>query len=175
MMELDRDLRSIQEARSLANRAFEAWKQWSTASQEQVDRVCAAMSAAALSTAENLGIQAHNETGYGVPEHKHLKNIFAAKNVWDSIKDLKTLIMTLVIAGGTNISFEEAETLKTDPSQQSRLFPIVRPVMEKMGTIITKHIHGYRTESIVLVDGTCLFPGISDVIQALEALEGVPV
>lgn len=90
-MELDRDLRSIQEARSLANRAFEAWKQWSTAPQEQVDRVCAAMSAAALSAAEQLGIQAHNETGYGVPEHKHLKNIFAAKNVWDSIKDLKSV------------------------------------------------------------------------------------
>jgi len=91
MMELDRDLRSIQEARNLASCAFEAWKQWSTASQEQVDRVCAAMSAAALSAAENLGTQAHHETGYGVPEHKHLKNIFAAKNVWESIKDLKSV------------------------------------------------------------------------------------
>ena len=91
MMELDHDLRSIQEARSLAIRAFDAWKQWSTASQEQVDRVCAAMSAAALSAAENLGIQAYNETGYGVPEHKHLKNIFSAKNVWDSIKDVKSV------------------------------------------------------------------------------------
>ncbi len=90
-MELDQDLRSIQEARSLVSRAFIAWQQWSTASQEQVDRVCAAMSAAALTASESLGIQAHNETGYGVPEHKHLKNIFAAQNVWDSIKDLKTV------------------------------------------------------------------------------------
>lgn len=91
MVELDRDLHSIQEARDLASRAFEAWKLWSTASQDQVDRVCAAMSAAAVSASENLGIRAHEETGYGVPEHKHLKNVFAAKNVWDSIKDLKSV------------------------------------------------------------------------------------
>jgi acetaldehyde dehydrogenase (acetylating) len=91
MTEFDRDLQSIQEARDLAKRAFEAWKQWSTASQEQVDRVCAAMSAAALTASERLGIQAHEETGYGVPEYKHLKNIFSSKNVWESIKDLKTV------------------------------------------------------------------------------------
>lgn len=91
MAELDRDLRSIQEARDLASRAFEAWKLWSTASQDQVNRVCAAMSAAALTASERLGIHAHEETGYGVPEHKHLKNVFAAKNVWESIEDLKSV------------------------------------------------------------------------------------
>ncbi len=91
MPEFDKDLRSIQEARDLSTQAFAAWKAWSTASQEDVDRVCAAMSAAALSASERLGIQAHEETGYGVPEHKRLKNIFAAKNVWESIKDIKTV------------------------------------------------------------------------------------
>lgn len=78
--------------------------------------------------------------------------------------------MTLVIAGGTNVSFEEAETQKTDPAQQSRLFPIVRPVMEKMGAIVAKHIRPYRAESIILVGGTCLFPGIAPVIQEVTGL-----
>jgi acetaldehyde dehydrogenase (acetylating) len=91
MPAFDKDLRSIQEARDLSTRAFAAWKEWSTASQDAVDRVCAAMSAAALSASERLGIQAHEETGYGVPEHKRLKNVFAAKNVWGSIKDIKTV------------------------------------------------------------------------------------
>ena len=91
MSDFDKDLRSIQEARDLARHAFEAWKLWSTASQEQVDRVCAAMAAAALTASERLGVQAQAETGYGVAEHKHLKNIFASKNVWESIKDLKTV------------------------------------------------------------------------------------
>jgi acetaldehyde dehydrogenase (acetylating) len=33
---------------------------------------------------------AHEETGYGVPAHKRLKNEFAARNVWESIRDIKT-------------------------------------------------------------------------------------
>lgn len=91
MAEFDKDLRSKQEARNLATQAFSAWKQWSHATQEQVDRVCAAMANAALDASERLGIMAHQETGYGVAEHKRLKNIFASKNVWESIKDLKTV------------------------------------------------------------------------------------
>lgn len=91
MSESDHDLQSIQEARDLASRAFSAWKQWSTASQEQVDRVCAAMAAAAQAASERLGAEAHQETGFGVAEHKHLKNIFASKNVWESIQNLKTV------------------------------------------------------------------------------------
>lgn len=91
MSEFDKDLRSVQEARHLSTRAFAAWKAWSSATQEEVDRVCAAMAAIALDAAERLGIMAHEETGYGVPEHKRLKNEFASRNVWESIKDLKTV------------------------------------------------------------------------------------
>ncbi len=91
MPEFDKDLRSIQEARDLVSQAFEAWKKWSTASQEQVDRVCAAMAQAAFAASEKLGRQAHEETGYGVPEHKRLKNELSSRNVWESIRDLKTV------------------------------------------------------------------------------------
>jgi acetaldehyde dehydrogenase (acetylating) len=91
MPEFDKDLRSIQEARDLATKAFAAWKQWSKASQAQVDKVCAAMANVVYNNAEALGIQAHEETGYGVSEHKRLKNEFASKNVWESIKDIKTV------------------------------------------------------------------------------------
>ena len=79
--------------------------------------------------------------------------------------------MSLVIAGGAGISFEAAEAQKKDPAQQARLFPIIRPVMEKMGTIVEKHIRGHNAQSITLVGGTSLFPGIDDVIQEIT---GVP-
>ena len=72
-----RILLSIQEARTLANQAYDAWKVWSKASQEQVDRVCAAMAEAAFNAADRLGQMAHEETGYGVAAHKRLKNEFA--------------------------------------------------------------------------------------------------
>lgn len=78
--------------------------------------------------------------------------------------------ISLVIAGASDLSFEEAEVLKKEPSQQSRLFPIVRPVMEKMGTIVERHLRGTSAQSIVLVGGTPLFPGIADVIQEITGL-----
>lgn len=87
---MDQDLLSIQEARELSTRAFEAWKVWAKASQEQVDRVCAAMAEAAFNASERLGQLAHEETGYGIVAHKRLKNEFAARNVWESIRDIKT-------------------------------------------------------------------------------------
>ncbi|NUM48515.1 MAG: aldehyde dehydrogenase family protein [Anaerolineales bacterium] len=88
---MDPDLLSIQEARTLATTARDAQRIWANATQEQVDRVCAAMADAAFRAAERLGRMAAEETGYGVPEHKKLKNEFSARNVWESIRDVKTV------------------------------------------------------------------------------------
>jgi acetaldehyde dehydrogenase (acetylating) len=88
---LDQDLASIQEARDTVTRAYEAWKTWSHASQADVDRVCAAMAEAGYQACERLGRLANEETGYGVAEHKKLKNEFASRMVWESIRDQKTV------------------------------------------------------------------------------------
>lgn len=88
---MDKDLASIQEARDLVQEATQAWKVWSKASQEQVDRACAAMAEAGYQAAERLGRLAHEETGYGVPLHKKLKNQLASRGVWESIRDLPTV------------------------------------------------------------------------------------
>lgn len=91
MAELDKDLRSIQQARSMVVVARDAQRIWAEASQEEVDRVCEAMAEAAYNASERLGRLAAEETGYGVPEHKKLKNQFASKHVWESIRDIKTV------------------------------------------------------------------------------------
>lgn len=78
--------------------------------------------------------------------------------------------LSLVIAGASDISFEAAEALKKDPAEQSRLFPVVRPVMEKMGTIVERNIRGANAKSIILVGGTSIFPGIDTVIQEVTGL-----
>lgn len=91
MADLDKDLRSIQQARSMVEAAYAAQKIWAKASQEQVDRVCEAMVNAAFQASERLGRMASEETGYGVPEHKKLKNEFASRYVWQSIKNVKTV------------------------------------------------------------------------------------
>src|SRR5512147_949811 len=88
---MDKDLSSIQEARDAVARAYEAWKTWSKASQEQVDRVCAAMAEAGYTASERLGRLAQEETGYGVAAHKKLKNEFGSRAVWESIRDVRTV------------------------------------------------------------------------------------
>lgn len=87
----DKDLASIQEARTAAEDAYQAHLAFFDASQEHIDRVCAAMADAAEAAAERLGQMAHDETGYGVPAHKTLKNKFSARNVWESIREVKTV------------------------------------------------------------------------------------
>jgi len=87
----DRDLVSVQESRRLAVEAREAQRAFFHTSQEQVDRICAAMADAAYRNSERLGQMAHEETGYGVPAHKTLKNQLGSKGVWDSIKDTPTV------------------------------------------------------------------------------------
>ncbi|MGA2504894.1 MAG: aldehyde dehydrogenase family protein [Anaerolineales bacterium] len=90
-MALDKDLSSIQESRDKVTAAHDAWATWSRASQEEVDRVCAAMSAAGVQASERLGRLAQEETGYGVAAHKKIKNEFGSRVVWESIRDLKTV------------------------------------------------------------------------------------
>ncbi len=78
---------------------------------------------------------------------------------------------SLVIAGAQDISFEAAEKMKLDPAEQSRLFPIIRPVMEKVASIVARHLERYESQAgtdvdqIVLVGGTAQFPGIAAVVQ----------
>jgi acetaldehyde dehydrogenase (acetylating) len=60
-------------------------------SQEHVDRVVAAAAAAASKAAERLARMAVQETGFGVLEHKFIKNKFASEEVFRFIKDLKTV------------------------------------------------------------------------------------
>ncbi len=84
---------------------------------------------------------------------------------------------SLVIAGAQDILFEEAEALKIDPAQQERIFPTIRPVMEKVASIVARHIDFYQEESgktveqLVLVGGTTQFPRIADVV---EQYTGIP-
>lgn len=72
---------------------------------------------------------------------------------------------SLVVAGSLGLSFEDAEALKIRPEEQSRLFPVVRPVMEKVGSIIQRHVRGRDVNNITLVGGSSAFPGMAEVIQ----------
>jgi len=87
----DKDLMSIQQARDLVTRAVEAQKELSSFTQERIDRIFAAMAEAALKEIYRLGEMATAETGYGIPTDKAEKNRFAAVNVYEAFKGMKTV------------------------------------------------------------------------------------
>lgn len=77
---------------------------------------------------------------------------------------------SLVIAGALDIEYEAAEEIKKDGHHYSRLFPIVRPVMEKVGTIVARQAAAHAVETIYLVGGTACFPGIDQVVQEVTGI-----
>src|SRR6056297_344591 len=87
---MDADLRSIQQARDLLKQAHAAQKQFATASQEQVDRIVAAMCEAGAAEAARLGQDAHDETGFGTPDSKREKNLFATRTLHERMRGMRT-------------------------------------------------------------------------------------
>ena len=90
-MNLDKDLISVQEARDLTRKAKEAQLEFKHFSQEQVDKIVKAMVDAGMANAERLAKMANDETGFGKVEDKIIKNQFATRDVYNSIKNLKTV------------------------------------------------------------------------------------
>lgn len=71
---------------------------------------------------------------------------------------------SLVISGAYKMSFDEADVYKRDFKNHRELIPVIRPVIEKVSTIISRHISKYSVKELYLVGGTCCLEGIEDII-----------
>ena len=91
VMSADKDLVSVQQARDLVEAASKAQAQVARFDQNKIDRICEAMAKAALREAARLGAMAVEETGYGVAADKQEKNRFAAEDVWNYFRALRTV------------------------------------------------------------------------------------
>src|SRR3989442_12442466 len=90
-MSADKDLISFQQARDLVEAAHRAQAEVARFDQAKVDRICEAMVKAALRESPRVAALAVEETGYGIPEDKQEKNRFAAEDVWNYFKNLRTV------------------------------------------------------------------------------------
>src|ERR671912_2916489 len=90
-MSADKDLISVQQARDLVESAHQAQTELARFDQAKIDRICETMSRVALRDAARLGAMAVEETGFGVPDDKREKNRFAAEDVWNYFKGLRTV------------------------------------------------------------------------------------
>ncbi len=90
-MNLDKDLQAIQEVRELCAKAKEAQQIYKNFTQEEVDKIVAAMAEAGFKASEHLAKMAVEETGYGNVPDKIKKNQFCTRDLYESIKTLRTV------------------------------------------------------------------------------------
>ncbi len=88
---LDPDLQSIQAARDLVEAAHRAQAIVASFDQARIDAICEAMAQAAQRESMRLGTLACEETGYGIPADKNVKNLFSAVDIHNYFRNLKTV------------------------------------------------------------------------------------
>lgn len=86
-----KDLIAQQTARDAVEAAHAAFQSLRAFDQEKIDSICSGMAQAALRGAARLGKLASDETGFGKAEDKKEKNRFAAEDVWNHFRNLKTV------------------------------------------------------------------------------------
>lgn len=92
--------------------------------------------------------------------------------------------MTLVLAGALGLTYADAERVKHDPAQEADIFPLVRPVVEKMACLTRDWLTAYNVRNIHVVGGASSlseFPGVfrkvtgKNIIPAVEPLLVTPL
>lgn len=76
----------------------------------------------------------------------------------------------LVLSGNFKIPVEDAESMKNDPGRHQEILPYIRPVFQKMASIVQQHIQEHPVDILYLVGGTSCFTGIEDVMQSETGL-----
>lgn len=72
---------------------------------------------------------------------------------------------SLVLSGAYKMSFEEAEIYKRNEKNHDEILIPLIPVIEKVASIIDKHIKKYDIEEVFIVGGTCCLKGIEQIIE----------
>lgn len=68
------------------------------------------------------------------------------------------------------ISFEDAERRKRDPARHREILPILRPVAEKVASIVQRHVAGKGVKELYLVGGSSCLTGIEGILEARTGL-----
>jgi acetaldehyde dehydrogenase (acetylating) len=133
----DRDLISIQEARTLARKAKAAQVILATFDEKQVDNIIRSMVKIASENAVRLAEMAVSDTGFGKVKDKTFKNEFASTILYDYIKDMKTI----------GIIKEDVEKKLIEIAEPMGVLMGIIPSTNPTSTIIFKSIISIKTRN----------------------------
>lgn len=72
---------------------------------------------------------------------------------------------SLVVSGAYGMNFSDADKFKRDKVNHKELLPVLKPVIEKVASIISLHIKNHDVREISLVGGTACLTGLEDIIE----------
>jgi acetaldehyde dehydrogenase (acetylating) len=174
------DLISQQEARDAVEAAHLAWKTVVKFDQSTIDRICEAVSQAGLREAARLGAMASEETGFGKPEDKREKNRFAAEDVWNAFRRMKTVGVVKDNGNIVEIASPRGVVAAIIPSTNptsTAIYKIIISLKSRNTIVISPHPSAARciAETTRVLKEAAIKEGLPpDAIQCLtkSALEG---
>ena len=137
----DKDLVSIQQARTLVENAHQALLTFKNFSQQQVDQIVMNMADKVKKHARRLAEMAVEETGYGKVEDKTIKNLFAAVDVYRYIKDMKTC----------DVIAENKKKRVVDIAVPAGVIAVITPTTNPTSTAIFKILCALKGRNTVVV------------------------
>ncbi|MEP7038606.1 MAG: aldehyde dehydrogenase family protein [Acidobacteriota bacterium] len=138
----DRDLISQQEARNAVDSAHLAFKTVAKFDQTKIDRICEAMANVALAESARLGAMANEETGFGIAADKREKNRFAAEDVWNYFRDMKTVGVILETESIVEIASPRGVVAAIIPSTNptsTAIFKIIIAIKSRNSIVLSPH------------------------------------
>src|SRR5947209_4128800 len=138
----DKDLVSQQEARDAVDAAHLAFQSVAKFSQAKIDGICEAMSVAAMADSLRLGQMSYDETGFGKAEDKREKNRFAAEDVWNYCRGLKTVGVVSETNGIVEIASPRGVVAAIIPSTNptsTAIFKILIAIKSRNAVVLSPH------------------------------------
>jgi len=138
----DKDLQAIQAARDLVEAAHRAQAAVANFDQTKIDAICEAMATAAQAHSMRLATLAHEETGYGVPADKNVKNLFSAVDVHNYFKNLRTVGVVRDTGSVVEIATPRGVVAAIIPSTNptsTAIFKILIAVKSRNAIVLSPH------------------------------------
>ena len=176
----DKDLVAQQEARDAVDAAHRAHLIIAKFDQAKIDSICEAMAKAALADSARLGQLAHEETGFGKAEDKREKNRFAAEDVWNHFRTLKTVGVVKEADGIVEIASPRGVVAAIIPSTNptsTAIFKIIIAIKSRNSIVLSPHPSAARciAETARIMRDAAIANGLpGDAIHCLQtsSIEG---